>query len=86
MDSKGIKQLIAQCMNVIYGTMLASIIYYCKFCNKFKLNKFKMNPYYPCVSNILVNGLQQYILFHVDNCKLIQNIPKVDYIFCWNNM
>ena len=40
-----------------------------------------MNPYYPCVSNILVNGLQKYILFHVDNCKLIQNIPKVDYIF-----
>ena len=69
-DRKGINQLITQCMNAINGTILVSLMYYCKFCKMLKWNKFKMNPYDPCVANILVNGLQQYILFHVDNCKL----------------
>ena len=30
-NMKIIKQLITQCMNSIYGTMVASLIYYCKF-------------------------------------------------------
>ena len=55
-DRKGIKQLITQCMNAIYVSMLASILYYFKFCKTLKLNKFKMNPYNPCVDNQLVNG------------------------------
>ena len=49
--SKGINQLVTQCMNAIYGTMVASLIYYCKFCKTLKLNKFKMNPYDPFFAN-----------------------------------
>ena len=30
-ESKGIKKLITQGMNTIYVTMVASILYYCKF-------------------------------------------------------
>ena len=66
-DMKGTKELIAQCMNSMYGTMVASLLYYCKFCKMLKLNKFKMNPYDTCVTNLLVNGLQKSILFHVDD-------------------
>ena len=51
MDRKGIKQLITQCKNAIYGTMVLSLLYYCKFCKTLKLNKFKINPYDPCVAN-----------------------------------
>ena len=40
-----------------------------------------MNPYYTCVSNRIVYGLQQLILFHVDDCKLIHKDPKVNGIF-----
>jgi hypothetical protein len=33
-DKKGTKQLIVKCMNAIYGTMVASLLYYRKFeCN-----------------------------------------------------
>ena len=50
-ERKRIKQLITQFMNAIYGTMVASILYYCKFGTKLKLNKSKMNPYGTCVFN-----------------------------------
>ena len=81
MDRNGINELITQCMNAIYGTMVASLLYNCKFCKTLKLNKLNMNPYDPCIANILVNGLQQSILFHVDYCKLNQKYPKVNYSF-----
>ena len=61
--------------------MVASLMYYCKFCKTLKLNKFNMNPYDPCVANQLVNGLQQSILFHVDDCKLIQKDTKINDSF-----
>ena len=76
-ESKGIKQLITQCTNAINETMVEILLYYCKFCKTFKLNKFKMNPYNPCVDNWLVNILQQSKLFHVDDCKLSHMYPKV---------
>ena len=80
-DRKGIKQLITQCMNYICGTMLASLLYYCKFCKTLKLNKFKMIPYDPCATNWLVNGLKQSIIFYVDDCKLSHKDPKVNKKF-----
>ena len=40
-----------------------------------------MNPYDTCVDNLLVNGLQQYILFRVEDCKLSHNDTKVNDIF-----
>ena len=40
-----------------------------------------MNPYDPCVTNILVNGLQQSILFDVYECKLIHKDLKVNCSF-----
>ena len=69
MDRKGIKQIITQCINAMYGTMVASLLYYWKFCKTLKLNTFKINIYDPCVANWLVNILQQNILFHVDDCN-----------------
>ena len=78
MDRKVINKLIAQCISAIYVTMVASLLYYCKFFKTLKLEKFKINPYYPCVDNPLLNGLQQYILFCVYPCKLIHKDPKVN--------
>ena len=65
-------------MNYIHGTMVETLLYYCKFYDTLKLNKFKINPYYPCVDNPLLNGLQQYIIFRVYPCKLIHKDPKVN--------
>ena len=40
-----------------------------------------MNPHDPCVSNRMVNGFQQSILFHVDYRKLSHKDKKVNYSF-----
>ena len=42
---------------------------------------FKLNPCDPCFSNRMVNVLQQSILFHVNDCKLSHNYPKLNYSF-----
>ena len=81
MDRKVIKQLNTQYISAIYGTMIASLLYYFKFCKTLKLNRFKINSYDPCVANILVNVLQQSIIFHVNDCKLIHKDPKVNCSF-----
>ena len=74
-------KLITQFMNAIYGTIVAIIIYYYMFLKTLKLNKSKMNPYDLCVSNLMVNGLQHSIIFHVDDFNLSHNYPKVNYNF-----
>ena len=61
--------------------MVTSLLYYCKFCKMLKLKKFKINPRDTCVYNQLVNGLQKYILFHVDDCKLSHKDPKLNDSF-----
>jgi len=69
-DKKGVKQIIVQCQNALYGTMVASLLYYRKFAKSLKNDGFTFNPYDPCVANKIVNGKQMTILFHVDDCKL----------------
>ena len=51
LDKKGDKLLILQCLNAIYGTMVASLLYYNKFCRTLKRNNFVINPYNRCTAN-----------------------------------
>ncbi len=44
---KGDKQLLVECKNAIYGTMVATLLYYCKFAESLEMNEFIMNPYDP---------------------------------------
>ena len=37
---KGNKQLLLQCLNAIYGTMIANLLYYGKFCRTLARHKF----------------------------------------------
>ena len=80
-NRKGINKLVTQCMDAIYGAMVKNLLYSWNFCKTSTLNKFKINPYDPCVANQMVNGLQQSILFHVDYCKLSHNYPNVNGSF-----
>jgi hypothetical protein len=77
-DQKGVKYLITQCLNAIYGTMVASLLYYNKFVKTLKAKDFKLNPYSPCVANRMVNGKQQSILWHVDDCFISHLDEKVN--------
>ena len=70
LDSKGKKQFLVQCQNALYGTMLASILYYCKFIKCLTDIGFFLNPYDLSVFNKMIGVNQMTICFHIDDCKL----------------
>ena len=80
-NKKGEKELIVQCLNAIYGTMIASLLYYRKFCKTLTRNGFEMNPYDQCVFIRMVNGNQQTVCFHVDDGKISHIDPDVNTEF-----
>ncbi len=43
----GQKVLIVECLNTVYGTMVAALLYYKKFVKSLKSKGFKLNPYNP---------------------------------------
>ena len=69
-DKRGNKQLLVECLNALYGTMVASLLYYRKFTRSLKRKGYTMNPYDPCVWNKTIDGKQCTICFHVDDCKI----------------
>ncbi len=56
---------------------MAALLYYKKFVKSLKSKGFKLNPYDPCVVNKIVEGKQITMCFHVDDCKLSHEHPKV---------
>jgi hypothetical protein len=77
-DKKGTKQLLVQCQNALYGTMVESLLYYRKFTKSLMSVRFEINPYDPCVANKIVNGTQMTICFHVDDCKLSHHSSRAN--------
>ena len=55
-DKKGVKKLVVQCQNALYGTMVASLLYYRKFVKSLTDIGFVLNPYNPCVANKIIGG------------------------------
>ena len=55
-DKKGIKQLLVQCQNALYGTIVASLLYYRNLTKSLTDIGFKINPYDLCVANKIING------------------------------
>ena len=83
-DKKGVRQLVVQCQNALYGTMVASLLFYRKFTKSLIEEGFELNPYDPCVANKMIEGKQMTICFHVDDCKLSHRKPKVmDQMIEW---
>jgi hypothetical protein len=76
-DKKWSKQLLVQCQNSLYGTMVASLLYYQKFVKSLTDIDFVINPYDPCVANKMIDGDQMTICFHVDDYKLSHRKTKV---------
>lgn len=73
----GQKVLLVQCLNALYGTMVASLLYYKKFVKSLINHGFKLNPYDGCVANKVEKGKQITICFHVDDCKISHESPEV---------
>jgi hypothetical protein len=76
-NKQGRKQLLVECLNAIYGTMVASLLYYRKFARSLKNQGYVMNPYDPCVWNKMIEKKQITICFHVDDCKVLHKSARV---------
>ncbi len=77
MNKKGEKILLVQCMNALYGTMVASLLFYKNFVTSLKKEGFVLNPYDACVANKIVNGKVLMVCFHVDDNKISHVHAKV---------
>ena len=78
------KVLIVECLNAIYGMMVAALLYYKKFVKSLLKHGFKLNPYDGCVANKVGKGKQITICFHVDDCKISHELPEVfDETISW---
>ena len=83
-NKSGQKVLIVECLNALYGTMVAALLYYKKFVKSLTKHGFKLNPYDGCVTNKIVKGKQITICFHVDDFKISHEYSKVvDEMIKW---
>jgi hypothetical protein len=83
-NKKGQKVLIVDCLNAVYGTMVAALLYYKKCVKSLTKKGFKLNPYNRCVANKVVNGKQSTICFQIDDCKISHKSTKVvDNVIVW---
>ncbi len=69
--------LIVECLNAVYRTNVAALLYYEKFVKSLVNHGFKLNRYGGCVANKIVKGKQITVCFHVDDCKISHEHPKV---------
>ena len=76
-NKKGEKVLLVQCMNALYGSMVASLMFYKKLSTALKSYGFEYNPYDACVANKVVGGKVLTICHHVDDCKISHERAEV---------
>ena len=77
-DKKGMKVILVECWNAIYGTMIAGLLYYRKFSESLTGQGYVANAYDPCVWNKIIKGKQSTICFHVDDCKISHKSAQVN--------
>jgi hypothetical protein len=63
------KVIYVEVLKAIYGMLEAALVWYKTSRKDLEDNGFIFNLYNPCMANKRVQGLQQTIVFHVDNLK-----------------
>ena len=82
----GVKVIYLEMLKAIYGMLIASLLWYCKFKADLESIGFKFNKYDPCVANRMVGKDQQTICFHVDDLLVsCKNKKANDELHVWCN-
>jgi Reverse transcriptase (RNA-dependent DNA polymerase) len=66
----GKKVLYVLLTKALYGTMRAALLFWRKLTAQLIEWGFETNPYDPCVANMMVDGKQCTVLWHVDDLKI----------------
>ena len=64
---KGKSVLYVVVLKALYGTLVASLLWYKALRRDLEAVGFAFNPYDPCVANRMIKGAQQTVRFHVDD-------------------
>ena len=73
----GKKVLYVKVLRAIYGCIESAILWYNLYVKTLKDMGFELNPYDKCTANMMIDGKQCTILFHVDDNKLSHVNPNV---------
>ena len=65
-------------LKVLYGILVASLLWYKKFRKDLESIGFVFNLYNPCVANRMINGKQHTMRFHVDHIMPSHVVSKVN--------
>ncbi len=83
-NKAGQKVLLVQCLNAVYGTMVAALLYYKKFVKSLTKQGYKINPYEGCLANKVIKGKQVMICFYINGCKISHKSSAViDDTIAW---
>ncbi len=78
------KVLLVLCLNAVYETMVAALLYYKKIVKSLTMQGYKINPYDGCMANKVVKGKQVTICFHINDCKIShESSADIDNTIAW---
>ncbi len=68
LDMKGTKILYVKLQKALYGLMRASLLFFCKLRKEFEEYGLEVNPYDPCVANMITkSGKQLTVVWHIND-------------------
>ena len=76
-SAKGTPMLYVRLSKALYGTLKAALLFYKRLIFDLEEMGFVVNPYDPCVSNMMVNGAQITVCWHVDNLNISHRYEEV---------
>jgi hypothetical protein len=53
-----------------YGLLRSALLFYKKLVKDLENYGFEINPYDPCVANMMIDGKQMTVIWHVDDLKV----------------
>ena len=68
-------------VKALYGMLTSALQFYRQLKNDIEETGFQINPYDPYVANMIVNGKQQTIAWHVDDIKSSHKDKEVNAKF-----
>jgi Reverse transcriptase (RNA-dependent DNA polymerase) len=74
---KGKRVLYAKLKKALYGTLRAALLFWRDLAKTLESYGFVINPYNRCVANIMIDGSQCTVVWHMDNLKISHKDPEV---------
>ena len=83
----GLMVLYVKLHKALYSFLISAVLFNKKLVSYLNSIWFIVNPYYSCVANMLANGKQMTITWHVDDLKISYvDADEVTKVIGWMNV